>query len=231
MPTLGASNAVFQLAFGVNAVLPILIADFEQVRKQAAESFLSKIKEHRPDFALKEQDRIDFVDFAFRSSRGLRHARMLTYITILVSLLFCGFSLVALCWAAQQPEREISSRLFYWFVGVTLIGGPSFYVARNSYLKWLYRVLVIHGMNNRAEVALFSDCVNTYLQSKKQWEPIEQQMREIMSEAATMEWEVKLALVEMNTKQALFWLRSKAKRALSWLRFQLMKFKSGSRGS
>ena len=207
MPTLSSANTVFQLAFGVNAVLPVLVADFERVRTEAAHSLLRKIKEYRPDFELKERDRLDFVDFTLRSSPGLRSARLVTHLTALLSLAFCGLSLAALCWAALSPEHQISSKLFFTFVALTLIFGPLFYIARDRYLVWLYKVIAIYGTNEKNDALLFAQCVETYLEFKKTWEPLERQANELMLEASRMTWKVKLSRVQMKIQSSWLWVK------------------------
>ncbi len=209
MPTLSASNSVFQLACGVNAVLPVLISDFERVKEEAADTLLRKIKEYCPGFELKERERIDFVDFSFRSTVGLRHAHIITRITVIISLVLCGISLAALCWAALKPDHEVSSGLFFAFVGITLIGGPLLYIARDAYLKWLYSILVIHGTNDKADAELFAGCVKAYLSFKKQWEYRKQQVNEATSNIPLMIWKLRLARIEMRLKAASFRIRSK----------------------
>ena len=206
MPTLSNCSSIFQLAFGVNAVLPALIADFEFVKKEAANSLLRKIRESRPDFELKERDRIGFVDFVFQSSSGLRHARLVTRATACISLAFCGVSLVALCMAALKPEARLSSTRLFEFVGMTLIFGPLFYIARNSYLKWLYRVNVIYGTNDQREALLFAECVNSFFKVKKEWEP----MSEAIAQIPLMIWSLRLAEARMRFAEMWYWIRSKA---------------------
>jgi len=70
MPTLTASTSIFQLAVGVNAILPALISDFEAVRDQVAELFMRQIREHDPDFNVKECDRQAAAPCEFRR-RGI----------------------------------------------------------------------------------------------------------------------------------------------------------------
>jgi hypothetical protein len=137
MPTLSASSSVFQLAFAVNAALPVLISDFEVVRNDAADTLLRKIKKYCPEFKLDELDRVDFVDFSFRSTRGLRHAWLITRLTIFVALSLCFVSLAALCWSAVKPDQQVSSGSFFAFVSATFILGPLVYFGQNRYLKWL----------------------------------------------------------------------------------------------
>jgi hypothetical protein len=69
MRTLSASSSVFQLAFAVNAVLPVVIADFEKVRKEAADSLLRKIKEYRPEFDLRSDAGITTRPFSLTRVR------------------------------------------------------------------------------------------------------------------------------------------------------------------
>lgn len=197
MPTLSASASVFQLAFGINAVISVLISDFESVREEAADSLLRKIREYRPDFDLKERDRIDFIDFTFRSSRGLRHAKAITWLNVFFSLTLCALSLAALCWSAFRPDQQISSKLFLWFVALTFFAGPFFYFIRNRFLKWLYSVLVTHGTNQQNEALLFAKCVDIYLEHKKNWAPIEQQLNEAILEIPVLIWEMRLAQIRI----------------------------------
>jgi hypothetical protein len=198
MPTLSASTSVFQLAFGINAVISVLISEFENVRKEAADSLLRKIREYRPDFDLKERDRLDFMDFTFRSSRGLRHAKAITWINIFFSLMLCALSLACLCWAALRPDEQISSKLFLWFVVFTFFVGPLFYFIRNRLLKWLYSVLVSYGTNQQNEALLFAECVDIYLETKRNWAPIEQQLNEATLKIPLMIWKIRLARIRMR---------------------------------
>jgi len=209
MPTLSASSSVFQLAFGVNAVLPVLISDFEAVRKDAAESLLRKIKEYCPGFELKERDRIDFVDFTFQSSRGLRHARFVTYFTGFFSLAMCGLSLTALCLSALKPEWQISVRLFLTFTGATLIAAPLIYVGRNAYLKWLYSLLVSKSSNEQHEAVLFAECVNIYVKHKKEWEQTGSRMDEAQLQLEILGWEMRWMRIKMRLIPMREWIRSK----------------------
>lgn len=112
---LSDGNSVFQLAFGLNAVIPILVASFDDVKEKTAESLLRKIREHQPKFALKENERVDFTEFHFGSNKGLQYARIITRVVICASLIFCGISLGALVWAAVDPEHEIQTSMFYLF--------------------------------------------------------------------------------------------------------------------
>jgi hypothetical protein len=196
MPTLSASNSIFQLAFGVNAVLPSLISDFESTRKEAADSLLRKIKHYCPDFELKEQERVDFIDFSFRSTAGLRHGRAVTHATAFISLLLCAFSLAALCWAALKPEEQVSTKFFLEFVGVTLVGGPLLYVGRNAYLKWIYSVLVTYSTNEKRDAELFATCVRAYLLHKKEWEEISWRLDEV----PFLIWKLRFVRLEMKLK-------------------------------
>jgi hypothetical protein len=208
MPTLSASSSVFQLAFGVNAVLPVLISGLEGVREKAADSLLRKIKEYRPEFEIKERDRIDFVEFTFRSSRGLRYARIITYVTVFISLIFCGLSLAALCWSALEPGQEFSSDLFFAFVGTTLIGGPLLYIARNRFLRWLYFALVRNITSEKNEALLFADCVDVYLKFKRDWDPQEQKMDEATLKISLMMWELRLMRTRVKLQALWHWVRS-----------------------
>jgi hypothetical protein len=209
MPTLSSSNSLFELAFGVNAVLPMLIDEFTVVREQAAESILRKINEYRPDFKLKERQRLRFVEFTFKSSPGLRHSKMVTYITGLISVVLCALSLSALYWSALDPNREYSSKLLFVFVGLTLVFGPLFYVVRNYYLKWLYITLVTYSTNEKREALFFADCVDTYLRHEERWEPLKNKLDEMMAEIPLDIWKMRLMIAKMRFTELWYWIRSK----------------------
>jgi hypothetical protein len=163
LPTLSSSTSIFQLAVGVNAALPVLISDYERMRDRAAESMLRKIHELNPDFELKERDREEFISFTLRSIAGLRHAQRLTHYVVALSITLSAIALIALCWAAIDPDQVISIKQLLTFVGVTLIAGPAFYVLTNRHLKWLYSILVKHASNEEVDAALFADIVTSYL--------------------------------------------------------------------
>jgi hypothetical protein len=209
MPTLSASNSLFELAFGVNAVLPVLISDFERIKEQAAESLLRKLKECRPHFELKERDRVDFVDFAFRSNVGLRHAHWATRIVSVLSIVFCIASLGALVWSAHSPDQQVDFRCLVAFVAVTLVFAPSLYVARDRYLKWLYSILVVHGSNEKADAELFANCVEIYLTYMKRFEQHDRAFAEVMAQAPILIWKARLILFQIRVMRAWNKLRSK----------------------
>jgi hypothetical protein len=200
MPTLTASTSIFQLAVGVNAILPALISDFEAVRDQVAELFMRQIREHEPDFDIKECDRQEFISFAFMSSRGLRHAKAITNATIAFSVLACGASLAALIWAAIVPEQQISVRQLFAFVGLTLIFGPLLYVARNRFLRWLYSIFVKHSHNEKAGAMLFAHCVKAHIEFTKNWEKIDPEMDMLMASIPLMIWKMRFMTLEMKAK-------------------------------
>lgn len=213
MPSLSASNSLFELSFGVNAVLPALFAGFHAVKEKAAESLLRKLKEVKPGFEIRERDIPDFIDFHFKSSRGLRHAKYITYITAFISLSLCATSLAALCWSAENPNFEVPSKYLYAFVGLTLVAAPIFYWLRDRYLQWLYSAMVIHGTNNEVEALVFADCVNLYLAHKKEWEPLEQEMNAFKAELPFLIWKMRLMRFEI-------WLMSLWRRLCSNLPFK-----------
>jgi hypothetical protein len=53
--TLGAANSIFQLAVGVNAVIPVLLSGLRSARAAAADTMLRKISEQFTEFKLEEQ--------------------------------------------------------------------------------------------------------------------------------------------------------------------------------
>lgn len=196
MPTLGDSVSIFQLAFGVNAVLPTLISGFEKVRDDAADSVLSKIKEIQPEFEVKEEDRFEFVDFIFNSVARLRYARIGTRLIGGLSLVFCALSLIALYWAALRPKEEISATRLFEFVTATLIVGPALYFARNEYLKRFYRSFV-YERNTKADAAVFAFCTKTYLTYKRSWDDRERSQT-FRSSIAFMTWQLRWMTFQMK---------------------------------
>jgi hypothetical protein len=216
MPTLSASSSLFQLAVGVNAVIPALISDFEIVRNQAADSLLRNIGEYNPAFTLKERDRHAFISFCLKASGGLRLAKVLTHITVSLALSLCALSLGALCWSATQPNREISVQYFFWFVAVTLVIAPSFYVARNLILKQIYRTMADNSLNDEREVLQFTDSFKNCLEMKK----LTDAGHELIHHAQTTIYRTQLSEFWRNlkyrwyslwTRIQLFWIRLRSR--------------------
>jgi hypothetical protein len=157
MPTLGASSSIFQLAVGVNAVLPILISDFESVRDQVIESILRNIKEFKPEFNVKANERQEFVTFCLRASGGLKIMIILTRLTLLLSASVSAGSLAMLCWSSIQPGCVISLRQFFWFVGIALVVAPIFYILRNGVLKAIYAQMATKSLIDEKSVLVFTE--------------------------------------------------------------------------
>lgn len=204
MVTLGGCDSLLQLAFGANAVLPLLISDFEALREKAAEVLVRKLKEFDPTFNLRERDRVEFVEFAFRSSPGLRRAHYVTRATVCLALGLCGLSLLGLGVAALKPEQQISDRLFFGFFGFALVIAPFVYYARNVYLKWLYSVFIKYGTNKQQEAEVFAFCVNAHLEHQKTWEPIEQRLREDAAALPILIWKLRLVTFKLTVLR--WWL-------------------------
>lgn len=211
--TLSASNSLFELAFGVNAILPALFAGFRDVKEKAADSLLRKIKELHPEFEIAERDRLDFVKYHFDSSRGLRHAKHVTNITAVLALSMCATALVALCLSAAEPNREVPPLLLFSYVGVALVGAPIVYWLRDQYLQWLYSIMVVHSTNDAQEAKIYADCVTSYLVHKKEWEPIQQGMEEFQAQVPLLLW--KLRWMRLQMWQIVFWGRIR-----SWFAFK-----------
>jgi hypothetical protein len=204
MPLLSASTSVFQLAFGINAVLPIVMNDFEKVREELADMQLRKIKEYNSQFNIRERDWPEFVEFVFLSSRGMRFAQRITHLTALLSLVLCIVSLAFLCWSATAPDHLMSSQHFYWFVAATLVIAPILYYARDRGLKALYKLMVIHTENEQREAELLAGCAKLFFDIKKTDREIENK---------TLEAEVEAARIELR----ILYMRVKAKLDLAWL--------------
>ena len=204
MLTLSSSNSIFQLAVGVNAVLPVLISDYEGIRDKAADSTLRKIQELNPTFELKERDRQEFISFTLRSTTGLRYAQRLTFWMAVISITLSAASLTALCWAAIEPERTISVKELLVFVGVTLIASPLFYVATNRHLKWIYSILERKSSTEESDVALFSEIVTSYLAFQKSWEQHEQKMDDLLATIPFIIWRARFSLLAMRFKRVYF---------------------------
>jgi hypothetical protein len=111
--------------------------------------------------------------------------------------MLCSLSLSALCWAAFQPDKQISAKLFMWFVSLTLIAGPLFYIIRDRYLKWLYSVMASYGTNEQNEALLFAKCVDIYLENKKRWNVLEERIQEATSDIPIMIWKMRMMRIQM----------------------------------
>lgn len=178
MVSLSSANSLFELAFAVNAVLPALVSEFERVKSDAADSLLKKVREARPQFELREGDRLEFIDFAYRSSPGLRLGWYMTRAVSVVSLLLCVLSLGALVWSASRPLEEIPDRDLHIFVALAFAVGPAFYVARDRYLRWIYSALV-RSSDDPADAEFFAECADLYLGTKRMFERHERQIDEL----------------------------------------------------
>jgi hypothetical protein len=209
--TLAAANSLFQLGVGVNAVLPLLIADFETVRDRTAESLLRKIKEFKPDFDIKERDRQEFVSFVLRSTRGLRVAKWLTGVMGAVSLALSGISLVALYYAAIEPSRNISTEMVRIFISVTLVGAPVLYVSINYLYKQLYAAMAAKASNERNEAILMAGSIEAHLRFKNEMDPLFDEIDKMTNVT------IPLAVARMRW----FHFRIAVKRSLFKLRSQL----------
>lgn len=204
MPSLADCNSIFQLAVGVNAVLPRLFSGFERTRDQAGELFARKIGECRTDFVLKECDRSDFMHFVFASVSGLRHARTITRTVAAISIGLVAWSLGMLVMAAVEPTKPISLAELGWFVVLNLIAGPTLYMARNALLRWLYELLS-RNADSGAQLRVFSQCAEAYIRHKRRWEELKPEVNATMAKLPWMLWRIRWLSFRMMLQD--WWFR------------------------
>ena len=62
---------IFQLAFGVNAILPTMILAYRKTQENIVRWVAKEIDKHEPEFAIDDSDLGDFVDFVTDLNAGL----------------------------------------------------------------------------------------------------------------------------------------------------------------
>lgn len=206
LPSLASASTIFQLAFAINAIFPVVISDVERLREKAADSLLQKLKEVRPAFKLSERDRLEFIDFVCRSTGGLRRLPTIARLPVYLSVLNCGASLMALYWSAIEPGYGIPRAGLFCFTIITLVIAPLLYFAHSRFLNWLYSRLVRHGSETPEDAGFFADCADLYLQFKANWESHDATFKRLMIEVRLSLWKTKWQIRWFRISQRIKWI-------------------------
>ena len=144
MAKLGECASIFQLAFGVNAIVPALYISLHTTRETLENVFANALK--HPDFRMKIElnEALEFASFIVAGARGSRVAgRQLIIPGILmgVSVLFSFFGLMG---AAICPDVRIPNGILWIFSIYSLFICPGVGFFYETRLRWLRRAMVRH---------------------------------------------------------------------------------------
>lgn len=134
---LSDTASIAQLAFGLNAVMPVLTGHFRSAHTCVAETVEKEVKKHHPDFTVNASDKKAFAEMANSSVYGVKMAdkiRPWIFFAACASSLSSFSILVA---AATHPDIEFPNIFIFIYATVTVILLPMLYFAWGLFLKFL----------------------------------------------------------------------------------------------
>jgi hypothetical protein len=135
-------SAIFEVAFGVNAVATAAVLYFKQTHREVARRLYVELRP--PDSPLSgplAEHR--FEQFILDATLGLRAARWTYRVLVLFGLAAALTALFGLLASATWPQREIRARWLWIFAIVALLVLPTAYWAYRQFLGWFERAFTL----------------------------------------------------------------------------------------
>jgi hypothetical protein len=158
MATLESCASIFQLAFGVNAVVTASQLYFRRTHREIAQTLYIEL---RPGDSTLSGAHIEhaFERYVFRAIPGLRAARFLYRLLMTVGLAATLLSLVALVASALQPWRPVPVDSVWIYAGATLVLLPMTYWLYERFLDWLQRAVTGREWKQSEKIAYWETFV------------------------------------------------------------------------
>jgi hypothetical protein len=186
MATFIDTASIFQLAFGVNAVLPAVHLAFRRTHESISRRFADELQKQHSEFKFDEWEMSEFRRFVFGSSRGLKFASRAKIVPILMFLIAIVLSFLGLIKAATAPQDTLNSELVWSFAIYSLIVCPSVGLMYELFLGRLEHLIVLRWFEP-ANVLDTAKHFKIFLETRKIGVESEQLSREVQSRAAELE--------------------------------------------
>lgn len=116
---------IFQLAFGVNAILPTIILAYRRTQDNIVQWVSKTIDKHKPEFAIEPSEMGEFLDFVTGLNPGLSALGLGKRIPIVASGISLFASFFGMIFAATTPDRHLGNGILWLFAVYSLVVCPS----------------------------------------------------------------------------------------------------------
>ena len=142
MATLQNCASLFQLGFGVNAIVPALYFTFRRTQESLASRLSQEIQKTNPEFYKLEREKEILHRFVFEWVPFVKLSYRLRNIPALFLTLGLISSFFGLVFSAIQPNHELPNSWVWLFSIYALLFCPSTYLLYGMLLKGLERLWV-----------------------------------------------------------------------------------------
>jgi|GEM_PF-6131404 len=142
MVRLGDCTSIFEIAFGVNAVVAAVAPQFKLTHREVAKRLYAEFRP--PDSPISgplAEHR--FEGFVLRLSRTLRVARRAYPVLMAIGLGTALLAVLGLLAAATCPDHRIPAKLLWSFALVAIVGLPLLYWLYKAFLGWFEQAFTI----------------------------------------------------------------------------------------
>ena|ERR1041384_1216113 len=158
--------SIFQLAFGVNAVLPAVYFAFRRTHESIASRFASELKKIDGEFKFDESEMIEFRRFVYLSSAGLRATDRIKFVPLFLFAGAVAFSFVGLMLAATNPHGSLSNTLVWVFSVYALLISPTIGLLYELWLHQFERLVILSWLEP-ANVEFTAKCFRLSLDARR----------------------------------------------------------------
>lgn len=208
MAKLSDCATIFQLAFGVNAILPSLLIAYGRTKESIAKRAASAIRDHDPTFVLSEKELYEWTDFIQKSYLILKVSNSFKWIVLGTSACFVLLSFYGLVAAAIGPDDKLADSKLFWFAFLSLLISPLFAFGYESWLRLVEYWIATRSDHAPQKLKMAADSFRLI-----------QNIGQTLAEAQQMIMDVKLSRKRNQIRRA--WSSTKVKLALARLEIQL----------
>ena len=167
MARLGDTASIFQLAFGLNAVLPSFVLFYRQTRASIGKSFLKQAAKLKVDLSIDDRDMDQFLEFPESSNAALRISNRLKWIPVGL----CGLALLISFWgilhSAITPDNKVGDGFLWAFAVFSLILCPLAGIACHIWLSCFEDKVRQRNDLNVAQLEYCVSCFDAFLDLRR----------------------------------------------------------------
>jgi hypothetical protein len=143
MAQLQACASIFQLAFGLNAVMPAVFFAYKRTHEKITMRFAKEVQVQAPELKFDEYELIAFRRFVRGMSTGLKFADRVKYLPITLFFIAVVLSFFGLVYGAIRPEGKLDDGLVWGFSIFALLISPLLGLGYEWFLGYLERAVLL----------------------------------------------------------------------------------------
>ena len=162
------STSLLDLAFAINAVYAVVLAQVSETRSKVADVVVAHFKAVEPSFAVAPEDRTYLEAWVSKAFKGLGLAMRARYVPIALSLGIMIMAAGTLYQTAVWGEKcKIGDGMLAWLTILALFVAPATYFAFGSFLAYLIRAVATRSFPSQEKTKASIDLYRLGLATRR----------------------------------------------------------------